>query len=98
MDEKPLSPLFSICVCVCGGGGERRGVTNDWCIINSNKDGILDKVFMVFISFISPILYKIIKEAKHNRLVISASPSIRQPTNRRGTYCVGANPNDRHRS
>ena len=25
MDEKPLSPLFSDCVCVCmGGGGSQR--------------------------------------------------------------------------
>ena len=48
MGEKPLSPLFCVCV------------------IHRNKDEILDKVFVVFISFISPILYKIIKEAKHN--------------------------------
>ena len=54
---------------MCVGG---EGVTNDWCIIHRNKDEILDKVFVVFIPFISPILFKIIKEAKHNRLVISA--------------------------
>ena len=48
MDEKPLSPLFSICVCVCGGG---EGVTNDWCIIHHNKNEMLDKVFVVFIPF-----------------------------------------------
>ena len=91
---KSRCPRYSPFVCVVGGGG---GVTNDWCIIHSNKE-ILDKVFVVFISFISPILYKIIREAKHNRHVISASPSIRQPTNGKGTYCFGANPNDRHRS
>ena len=54
---------------VGGGGGVGRGgavVTNDWCIIHRNKDDILDKVFVVFISFISIILYKIIEEAKHN--------------------------------
>ena len=96
MDKKPLSPLFSVCVCVWGGGG--GGYKNDWCTIHRIKDEILDKVFVVFISFISPILYKIIKEAKHNRLVISAPPSIRQPTNGKETYCFGANPNDRHRS
>ena len=50
MDEKPLSTLFS--VCVCGGGAEvcvcvGGGVTNDWCIIHRNKDEILDKVFVV---------------------------------------------------
>ena len=43
IDEKPWSPLFSVCVCVCvcvcGGGGL---VTNDWCIIHRNKDEILD--------------------------------------------------------
>ena len=73
-------------------------VTNGRCIIHRNKDEILDKVFVVFISFISPFLYKIIKEVKHNRLVISAPPSIRRPTNGKGTYCFDANPNDRHRS
>ena len=57
-----------------GGGGGL--VTNDWCIIYRNEDEMLDKVFVVFISFISPILYKIIEEAKHNRLVISAPLSI----------------------
>ena len=100
MDEKPLSPLFSLSLslslCVWGGGG--GGVTNDWCIIHRNISEILEKVFVVFISFISPILYKIIKEAKHNRLVISAPPSISQPTNGKGTYYFGANPNDRNRS
>ena len=45
MDEKPLSPLFSVCVCVCGGG---EGVTNDWCIIHRNTDEVLDKVFCGF--------------------------------------------------
>ena len=25
MDEKPLSPLFSVCVCVYGGGGDGWG-------------------------------------------------------------------------
>ena len=44
MDEKPLSPLFSVRVCVCMLGGG----TNDWCIIHRNKDEILDKVFMFF--------------------------------------------------
>ena len=96
MDEKPLSPLFSVCVCV--SMGVRGGVTNDWCIIHRNKDDIFDKVFVVFISFIPPILYKIIKEAKYNRLVISIPPAIRQPTNGKVTYCFGANPNDRYRS
>ena len=43
MDEKPLSPLFSVCVCVCW-----EGVTNDWCIIHRNKDEVLDKVFCGF--------------------------------------------------
>ena len=48
MDEKPLSPLFSVSVCVCVYvvGGE--GVTNDWCIIHRNKDEVLDKVFCGF--------------------------------------------------
>ena len=73
-------------------------VTNDLCIIHRNKDEMLDKVFVFFLSFISPIMYKIIEEAKHNRLVISAPLSIRQPTNGKGTYCFSANPNDRHRS
>ena len=83
-------------LCVCMGGGAL--VTNDLCIIHRNKDEISDKVFAVFISFISLILYKIIKEAKHNRLIISAFPSIRRPTNGKGIYCFDANPNDRHRS
>ena len=100
IDENLLSPLFSVCVCVYGWvrGGWGGVVTNDWCIIHRNKDEILDKVFVVLISFISPILYKIIKEAKRNRLVISVPPSIRQSTNGKGTYCFGAIPNDRHRS
>ena len=86
-------------VCMGGGGGVGGGVvTNDWCIIHRDKDEILVKVFVVFISFISPILYKIFKEAKHNRLVISAPQSIRQPTNGKRTYCFGASSNDRHRS
>ena len=58
---KSRCPPYSPFVCVGGGGGGRRGVTNDWCIIHSNKDELLDKVFVVFISFILPILYKIIK-------------------------------------
>ena len=87
-----------VCVCVCVYGGVGGLVTNDWCIIHRNKDEMLDKVFGVFISFISPILYKIIEEAKHNRLIISAPLSIRQPTNGKGTYCFSASPNDRHRS
>ena len=67
MDEKPLSPLFPF-VCVEGGVG--AVVTNDLCIIKSNKDEILIKKNVVFISFISPILYKIIEEAKHNRNIM----------------------------
>ena len=99
MDEKPLYPLFSVCMYVYGGRGWGRGgtvVTNDWYIIRRNKNEIFYKVFVVFISFISPILR--INEANHNRLVISAAPSISHPTNGKGTYCFGANPNDRHRS
>ena len=39
MDEKPLSPLFSVSACVyVGGGGGGTVVTNDWCIIHRNKD------------------------------------------------------------
>ena len=91
---KSRCPRYSPFVCVYGGGV----VTNDWRIIHRNKDEILDKFFVAFISFISPVLYKIIKGTKHNRLVISAPPSIRQPTNGKGTNCFGANPNDRHRS
>ena len=49
MDEKPVS-RYSPCVCVGGGGAV---VTNDWCIIHRNKDEILDKVFLFFISFIN---------------------------------------------
>ena len=67
---KNRCPRYSPFVCACVGGG--GVVTNDWCIIYRNKDEILDKVFVFFISFVSPILYTIIKEAKHNRLVISA--------------------------
>ena len=36
----------------------------------------------------SPILYKIIKEAKHNRLVISAPQSFRQPTYGKGNIVL----------
>ena len=68
---------------------------NDWCIIHLNKDEILDKIFVVFISFISQILYKIIEETQHNRLVIFLPHP--QPTNGKGTYCFGASPNYRHR-
>ena len=37
-----------VCVCVCACMGEGGGITNDWCIIHSNKDGILDNVFCDF--------------------------------------------------
>ena len=77
MDEAVVPAILCLCVCM-GVGGWGGVVTNEWCIIHPYKDEILDKVLVVFISFIAPILYKIIKEAKHNRLVISAPPSTRQ--------------------
>ena len=75
MDEAVVPAILRLCVCM-GVGGWGGVVSNDWCIIHPYKDEILDKVFVVFISFVSPILYKIIKEAKHNRLVISARPQM----------------------
>ena len=72
---KSRCPRYSAFVCVWVGLGWGVAVVkNDWCIIHRNKDEILDKV-VFFISFISPILCKIIEEAKHNRLVIAAPPS-----------------------
>ena len=76
-----LPAVPRLCICVWGVGGL---VTNDWCIIHRNKDEMLDKVFVFFISFISPILYKIIKEANYNRLVISAPHLSASPQMRKG--------------
>ena len=67
MDEKPFSPLFSVCVCVWGEWLQMTGNP-------PNKDEILDNVLVNFTSFISPILYKIIKEAKHKPTRYIRSP------------------------
>ena len=36
---------------MCGGGGGQWLQMTGKCIVNRNKDEILDKVFVVFISF-----------------------------------------------